>query len=165
MWFEWTRAYNAESSLSIPVAQYGLRKRQRRAKLPGMAAENTHDPVITLLSGLDDLLDITDANIARARLIKQRIAHLRREVTAGKPLTTIVAAEQRPLSLELITDNITALQDVGSRLRWAEAAALRAEGLTVAAIARVFGVTRQRVSKLLQQPPQLFFSLINDSPL
>ena len=118
-----------------------------------MTTKGTPDPLAPLLDTLNDLLDATEANIARARLVKQRIAHIRRQVADGRSLTDIVAAEPRPLIVELITENIEALQAAGSQLRWAEASALRAEGLTATAIARLFGVTRQRVSKLLQHPP------------
>lgn len=111
------------------------------------------DPLETLLTTLDELMESAEANIVRARLIKQRITHIRREVAAGKSLTSIVEAEPRPLIVELITTNIDALQAEGSHLRWAKAAALRAEGMTVTAIAELFGVSRQRVSALLQQPP------------
>jgi len=111
------------------------------------------DPLPTLLATLDDLLATTDANIDRSRSIRERIAHIHSHVEAGKPLAAIVAQETRPLIVELITENIEALQEVGSRMRWAEASALRAEGLTTTAIADLFGVTRQRVSKLLQHPP------------
>jgi hypothetical protein len=43
------------------------------------------------------------------------------------------------------------LQTISSRLRQAEARALRFEGLTMEAIGAMFGVTRQRVSALLKQ--------------
>jgi predicted transcriptional regulator len=39
-----------------------------------------------------------------------------------------------------------------SRLRRAQAAALREEGLTVQDVATLFGVTRQRISNLLRPP-------------
>jgi predicted transcriptional regulator len=87
-------------------------------------------------------------------MITERIASLRSEVASGVPVTDAVRGEERPLIVELITQNVEALHSVGSRLRWAEARALQAEGLTVTAIAELFGVTRQRVSALLQDPPK-----------
>ena len=51
----------------------------------------------------------------------------------------------------MITENIDTLHGIGARLRAAQAQALRDEGLTIAAIADLFGVTRQRVSALLKQ--------------
>ena len=53
--------------------------------------------------------------------------------------------------VELITTNMATLETAGAEFRAAEALALRAEGLTIGAIAELFGVTRQRISALLKQ--------------
>ncbi len=105
-----------------------------------------------LVEVLRDLRDMADANIARSEDIKARIAHLLERIEAGEPLPDIVDNETRPLIPALITENIEALHDVGSTLRRAEAAALRAHGYTMERIARLFGVSRQRISALLQGP-------------
>jgi transcriptional regulator len=47
------------------------------------------------------------------------------------------------------------LETAGAEFRAAEALALRAEGLTIEAIADLFGVTRQRISALLEQKAAL----------
>lgn len=106
-----------------------------------------------MLDALEELSDATDANIARARQIKRRITALRRQVAGETPLADIVRNEARPLIVELITENILTLQSVGAGLRWSEANALKQEGLSVADIARLFGVSRQRISALLIEPP------------
>jgi len=131
--------------------QQSLPRTTRNGILPHMADPAPLDPLAELLSSLDSMLAVTDENVARSRMIRRRIAAIRRRVDAGTPLREIVAAEERPLIVELITDTITALHTVGARLRWAEAAALRAEGMSVTEIATHFGVSRQRVSALLQQ--------------
>ena len=105
------------------------------------------------LTTLDDLLIATDANIERANLIKKRIDDLRSQVASGVSVAQALATEPTPLIVELITENISSLQEVGARLRWSEAALLREEGMTAADIARLFGVSRQRVSALLNKPP------------
>lgn len=69
---------------------------------------------------------------------------------AGESLPDIVENESRPLIPTLITENIEALQEVGSRLRKVEAAALREHGYTMDRIADLHGVTRQRISALLR---------------
>ena len=46
---------------------------------------------------------------------------------------------------------MASLETVGSELRASLALALRDEGLTIEAIAGLFGVTRQRISALLKQ--------------
>lgn len=118
-----------------------------------MASRDQSKHIATLLETLDDLLVSADENIERAKLIKRRVTNLRRQVEKGIPLAEIVAATPNPIVVELITENIEALQSVGSRVRWAQATALRSEGLSITAIAGLFGVTRQRVSALLKNPP------------
>jgi len=106
-----------------------------------------------LVETLRQLDETAEANIERSRQIKDRIGHLLDRLEAGVPLPDIVERETRPLIPTLITENIEALQDVGSTLRKAEAAALRANGYTMDRIAALFGVTRQRISALLQNEP------------
>jgi len=69
-----------------------------------------------------------------------------------QPYRDIVLNEQRPLIVELLTESLELLSAVGSRLRRVEASVLHEDGLTMDEIAALFGVTRQRVSVLLQPP-------------
>jgi hypothetical protein len=80
-----------------------------------------------------------------------RAEDLRGRRLAGQPYREIVAADQRPL-VEVVSSSTNRLIEAGSRFRRAQARALRAEGLTMEAIADLFGVTRQRVSHLLNSP-------------
>jgi len=105
------------------------------------------------LKTLEELLAVTTANVERSNLIRERIARLKAQVAEGVPLVESLAKEESPLVVELITENIFALQEVGARLRWSEAVLLNADGMTVADIARLFGVSRQRVSALINTPP------------
>ena len=86
-----------------------------------------------------------DSALARA----ERVAAAR---SAGTPLAEIFHQQPGPSVLELMTAVLTALSDSGSTLRRAEARGLYAEGLSMEKIARLFGVSRQRVSSLLQAP-------------
>lgn len=113
---------------------------------------DTRPALAALLQALDDLDVAAEANAVRAAQIRLGIQHIRDELAAGESLAQIVADEPRPLIVELITENIDTLNDAGSAFRRAEAAALRDEGLTVERIAGLFGVSRQRVSALLQVP-------------
>jgi phage shock protein A len=58
--------------------------------------------------------------------------------------------EKRLVMMEQISEAIRALARDGNRFRRMEARALYAEGLTMAQLAAVFGVSRQRVSTLLR---------------
>jgi predicted XRE-type DNA-binding protein len=110
----------------------------------------SHPPhVARLLSALDTLDDAAAANIERASEIRRRVSHLRDRIEEGEPVGQVVADEERPLVVELVTENMQALESWGSILRRTEAQALRAEGMTQQEIADLFGVTRQRISALL----------------
>ena len=116
--------------------------------------EQDPGPRTRFLAALCEVEHSIDDNLARAKAIKLRINVIRSHYAKGVPLSRIVTEEERPLIVELISQNTAELNFAGSRLRWAEAIALQAEGLTIAEIARQFGVSRQRVSALLNQPPK-----------
>jgi Sigma-70, region 4 len=100
---------------------------------------------------LTALEDVLDDNTERARLIKKRIARLRRFRGKGMSYGELVANEGGPLIVQLLTESSSALDTCGASVRRAEARALYDEGLTMEQIAEAFGVTRQRVSALLRQ--------------
>ena len=74
----------------------------------------------------------------------------RRVRADGKSYSEIVPTEERPLIVEMLSDNLERLADVGSKLRRAEAQALYNEGMTMAQIADLFGVSRQRIAVLVR---------------
>jgi predicted XRE-type DNA-binding protein len=103
---------------------------------------------------LDALVDIDIAageNVERSRAIQKRARVLRRRLRAGESLAEVVHDEEPPRIVELLSTNMATLETAGAELRAAQALALRAEGLTIEAIADLFGVTRQRISALLKQ--------------
>ena len=110
----------------------------------------TRSALAALLQTLDDLGAAADANVERSAQIQVATQHIRDRLAAGESLSQIVADEPRPLIVELVTESIDTLNEAGSAFRRAEAAALRDEGLTIERIASLFGVSRQRVSALLQ---------------
>jgi DNA-directed RNA polymerase specialized sigma subunit len=105
------------------------------------------DPFDRALSDLERMLS---ANAQRMAQIKRRIAEIRRQRSAGRSYREIVETTQGDLSVQLITEATQALDEVGARVRRAEALALYREGMTMEEIADKFGVTRQRVSALLR---------------
>lgn len=104
-----------------------------------------------LLVALDELVAALRENTARNTEAIARAAEIRRERAQGKSWSEIVSGE-RPLIVELLTRNLSALTTSGSRLRRLEARALHDEGLSMERIGQLFGVTRQRISELLRQP-------------
>lgn len=109
------------------------------------------EPIARLIDALADLEAAASDNLERSRQIQRRAHHLRTRLQAGADVTRLVEAESSPRMVELLTTNMTTLETAGAEFRAAEAMALRAEGLTIEAIASLFGVTRQRISALLKQ--------------
>ncbi len=108
------------------------------------------DALRELMSGIDHSVD--ELRSARARA-EQLLADRQR----GRSWLEIVTAETRPLIVEQVSSVLARLATVGSAWRREEAAALRAENVSINRIAGLFGVTRQRVSALLQErgnPPE-----------
>lgn len=103
------------------------------------------------LEALRQLDQALDQNIDRAERMKRRIVELENACRAGRPIKDIVPEEETPLIVQLLTESADALHEHGSRVRRTEARALHREGLTMDQIARLFGVSRQRVSALLRE--------------
>ncbi len=102
------------------------------------------------LADLEESLARSDEMTARMR---DRIRYLRRELDNGRGLPDIVPAEESPLLVQLLTESANLLHTYGTRVRRTEARALHGEGMTMDEIARLFGVSRQRVSALLRDTP------------
>lgn len=111
------------------------------------------------LKRLDDALTEIEqhigANIERSQEIQRRVLTLRARVREGAGVADVLREEESPRSVEMITINMKTLEMVGSELRASLAITLRDEGLTLAEIADLFGVTRQRISALLRQKAAL----------
>ncbi|MGB5167480.1 MAG: hypothetical protein WBP49_03635 [Acidimicrobiia bacterium] len=114
-----------------------------------MAAHD--DPIERLRDALTDIEAAAKRNAERSRQLQRRAHQLRQQLEAGKNLVELVEAEDTPRMVELISTNMATLETAGAEFRAAEALALRAHGLTIEAIADLFGVTRQRISALLKQ--------------
>ena len=106
---------------------------------------------MAFLRALQSLDRALEENIDRAHRMKRRIDELEEACADGRPIKKIVPDEKTPVLVQLLTESAEALQEHGSRVRRTEARTLHAEGLTMEQIARLFGVTRQRVSALLRE--------------
>jgi DNA-directed RNA polymerase sigma subunit (sigma70/sigma32) len=100
------------------------------------------------LADLDRALDEAAQMVER---MKQRISDIRRVHAEGRLLREIVPEEEAPLIVQLLTESTNLLHSYGNRVRRTEARALYREGMTMDEIAKLFGVTRQRVSALLRE--------------
>ena len=104
----------------------------------------------SFLEALSALEQALARNVELSDRMTERIAYLRREISAGRPLPEVVMNEEPPLVVQLLTESANVLHTFGTRVRRTEARALHREGVTMDAIARLFGVSRQRVSALLR---------------
>jgi uncharacterized protein YjcR len=104
------------------------------------------------LRALEALDQALKQNIVRAQRMQQRIEELEDACAGSRAIREIVPEEETPLLVQLLTESAGTLHEHGSRVRRTEARTLYAEGLTMEQIARLFGVTRQRVSVLLREP-------------
>jgi len=114
-----------------------------------MAKSDAH--IERLLGALTDIEVAAQGNVERSRRLLRRARYLRERLQAGDHLVELVEGETTPRMVELLSTNMATLETAGAEFRAAEALALRAEGLTIEAIAELFGVTRQRISALLRQ--------------
>ena len=109
------------------------------------------DETEAFMEALDDLERALDESMAMSERMKERIRDIRKVHGQGRPLPEIVSNEQAPLIVQLLTQSTNLLHSYGNRVRRTEARALHREGMTMDEIAKLFGVTRQRVSALLRE--------------
>lgn len=113
------------------------------------------EPHVTeLLSAIEVLEDAVRSNGARNREILRRLRRLRTQISRRGVVAEVVQSAPPPLVVELLSENIETLHNASASFRQAEAEALYAEGMTMEAIAKLFGVTRQRVSAILKTSAQ-----------
>ena len=102
-----------------------------------------------VLDALDAVITSLDECAAHIETAKARARQLRSGRRNGEPYAAIVASAEGPLVIESTNAILAALSDSGARLRRSLAQALYSEGLSMEKVAKMFGVTRQRVSSLL----------------
>ena len=107
----------------------------------------------TFLEALEELERALERTVDMAERMRTRIVYLREQCQTGRPLHEIVRSEDPPLIVQMLTESANVLHTYGTRVRRTEARALHQEGVTMEEIARLFGVTRQRVSALLRDSP------------
>ncbi|MCF6506858.1 hypothetical protein E9549_05480 [Blastococcus sp. MG754426] len=102
------------------------------------------------LRALADLVAVAEQMVEVMALIREQAADIRGCRAQGLTYRDIVTRESRPLIVQILTDATARFEASGTRFRQAKAAALRGEGMTLEEIGALFGLTRQRISRLLQ---------------
>lgn len=119
---------------------------EERPVTPSRRAVAVDDP---LLAALDELVDSARDMEQTVTMLRHRAAALREARQDGGRWRDVVAGEERPLIAEMLTDKLRRFEGAGTRFRQAKARALYEDGMTMEQIAEMFGVTRQRISVLL----------------
>jgi len=109
------------------------------------------DEVLKALGELDDVLK---ENAERERVLFQRIAEVRLARENGQDWKAILANEDEPSTVQLVSTILRRQSEASGYLRRSLVVALRAEGQSIPSIAHLFGVTHQRVSNLLRRVAQ-----------
>ena len=105
-----------------------------------------------VLEAIDALADAVEANSDDEKLLTQRLDDLRRDRERGVPVTQALADEGAPGTMQVLGRVLSRLMDASGNVRRALARSMRTEGTSIPAIARIFGVTHQRVSNILNRP-------------
>jgi hypothetical protein len=107
----------------------------------------SQDP--TLLA-LENLVEAAQQVARMTERVTARAAYIRACRLQGRPYREIIDREEVPLIAGLLAKDIRRLEAASTRFRQAEAAALHQEGMTMEEIARLFGLTRQRISAMIR---------------
>jgi hypothetical protein len=88
------------------------------------------------------------------RLLEKRLQELYRQRSEGRAWRDILADEEAPGTMQVVSHMLACLAKASGTLRKELVDTLRREGVSIPAIARLFGVTHQRVSNLLRRPSE-----------
>jgi hypothetical protein len=109
-------------------------------------------PIEEVRSALDEAIEVLGEEIEQAAALIRRAQGLRAGLDRGWPYRH-TAGDGHALVSPLVAERAKVLRMLSSRLQQAEARALRAEGMSVGAVGRSLGVSRQRASIILRDSP------------
>ena len=98
-----------------------------------------------------DLARVLEDSTRDHRVLTERIRSVEGRRASGGSWRDALAAEEEPGTLQLLSQTLARLSLASGILRKALVVELRGEGNSIPSIARLFGVTHQRVSNLLRQ--------------
>ena len=100
---------------------------------------------------LDGLIETLEEIGREHRALIERLTRLREAQRRGTSWHEILSDEEPPGSMQAVSQMLGNLSRASGRLRKELVEELRREGVSIPAIARMFGVTHQRVSNLLRR--------------
>jgi hypothetical protein len=106
------------------------------------------DPV---LSAIDELSSAVRENVEDEKVLNRKLRTMRSNRLRGASTRELLASEESPAALSVLGRILSRLGRASSIFRRTFARDLHGQGVTVTAIARLFGVTHQRTSALLRR--------------
>jgi len=106
------------------------------------------------LEALDALAVALEQLAKDHEVLEERLKHLHSQRAAGRPWREILAEEDPPGTMQIVSQMLACLAKASGTLRKELVDSLRREGVSIPAIAKLFGVTHQRVSNLLRRPAE-----------
>lgn len=108
-----------------------------------------------VLAALDELVRVGRANIAAWVSVMERVEQVHEYRSQGMGYLEMPQADNGATTIiDAVSANQERLTSAAAHFRRALAHQLQAEGLSIAAVARAFGVSRQRVASLLAEEGQ-----------
>jgi len=104
-----------------------------------------------VLAALDQLAEALEENARDQEILLERIGELHRARASGMSWEDILSKEEKLGTMQLLSRMLARLSAASGTLRKEMVDGLRDEGVSVPTIARLFGVTHQRVSNLLRR--------------
>jgi hypothetical protein len=102
------------------------------------------------IEALGALIRVLDANDERTGYVRSRALQIESLRAQGYTWQQILSTEERPLIIDVLTQNWALLNEVGGRFRREEARCLRAEGVKDEEIADLLGVSVAHVQAMLE---------------
>ena len=104
-----------------------------------------------VVSALTEVAEAADEIALDQQRLARRARSMKRQSELGRSWSQILQSERQPGLLVLMTRSARRLHEVSSRLRPALGQVLMHEGLSTRQIAKMFGVTHQRISAMLNR--------------
>ena len=122
----------------------------RGRSVGSVGATGRDDPTLDALDALSGAL----AELRRdTQLLEERLQEIRVRRSEGSTWHDILGDEQPPGAMQVVSRMLACLATASGTLRKELVDSLRQEGVSIPAIAKLFGVTHQRISNLLRRPP------------
>ena len=114
-------------------------------------AEESSSADESIFAAMDGIAEAVGKNVQDEQILLERLQRLREARASGMSWHAALGGEEQPGTMQLTSRLLSRLAVASGALRRVMARALREEGASTLTIAKLFGVTHQRVSNLLRR--------------